>query len=91
MKIGDFWGPECSILAKTGPKVSRVDLKKANKRADLCYKTFFRMVSHGATMCHNIAYYHRFHMGYAPTWWFLVVLLGIHFCTAYEAHVGLFG
>ena len=47
MKIGDFWGPECSILAKTGPKVSRVDLKKANKRLIYVIKLFsawFRMV-----------------------------------------------
>ena len=69
--MGNFWTSEYGVISKIDPKVAWVDPKKGQKTSNLCYKTFFRTVSHGAAMCHYIAWYNNFH---------LVVLLGIHFC-----------
>ena len=51
---GDCWTSEYGVISKIEPKVAWED-PKAKKHSIYVIKLFFRIVSHGAAMCHYVA------------------------------------
>ena len=69
-----FWHSINFSCPKLYPKSLNL-APKTLKQANLLSETFLRGLARTWNMCHFASHLFRFHMGYVPSWWFLVIYL----------------